>query len=330
MQDTSLIYKDQILTNVMLGYKQQGFVAEELLPTLNVPDLTGIAFVLDEAHLRSPAGGSARAAFARANRVDWGLTQTSYGPLQEHSLETGIPDAVMRLYKAPLTPETRATNVVSGQIAIEKETAVMTQFTSLATYPSGYKQTLSGTGQLDAASTTSDPVALSTTARRAVKLGCGNDANVVLMNPDVRDALRNHPVVKARIQYAAKLTKEELDAQIADLLGVERIIIASAVKSDQAEGATAAGNKNFIWGDDMLFAYVTSAPALEELSLGYLLRLDPEHTVTGPNGADIFTGVDKWYEQQRKSTFVRANDFYLPWTVANTAGYLIKDCLATY
>jgi hypothetical protein len=327
MQDTSLIYKDQILTNVFLAYPSQGFVAEEVLPTLNVPDLTGIAFKLDEAHLRVPPS-SLRAAYARANRVDYTLTSVAYGPLLEHTLEGAIPDAVMRLYKEPLTPETTSTNVVSKQLLNEKEVAVMTMLTTLANYPTANKVTLSGTSQFDNAA--SDPVAVATVARRAVKLGCGSDANIVVMNPDVRDSLRNNAAVKARIQYAAKLTRDELDAQIADLLGVDRIVVASAVKTDQAEGSTTAGTKSYIWGDDMLFAYVTAAPALEELSLGYNLRLNPEHTLDGPAGKEIFVGVDKWYEQQRKTTIVRANDFYLPWQVANTAGYLVKDCTAAY
>lgn len=330
MQDTSQVYKDQLLTNVFLGYKQQGFVAEEILPTLNVPDLTGVAFQLDETHLRAPAPGlSERTGFARANRINLNLSQVPYGPLREHSLEIGVTDLLRRVYRNNvLTPEINATNAVSGQLLIEKEVAVRDQLTTAANFPSSNKVTLSGTSQFDNAA--SDPVALATTARRAVKLGCGNDANVVIMNPDVRDALRNNAAVKARIQYASKLTRDELDAQIADLLGVERIIVASAVTTTQVEGSTTAGTKSYIWSDDMLFAYVTPAPALETLSLGYLLRLDPANEVPNETGRPVFVGVDKWYEQSRKSTFIRANDFYLPWTVASTAGYLVKDTLSTF
>lgn len=324
MQDTAVIYKDQILTNVFLKYPQQGFVAEQLLPTLNVPALTGVAFKLREEHLVAPID-SKRSGFARANRVDWNLDQVSYGPLLEHSLETGITDQVMRLYQSPLEPKTRATSVVSSKLLIEKEIAVMQQVTTLANYPTANKTTLTGTAQWDNAG--SDPIKDATAARRAIKLGCGNDANVVVMNPDVRDALRNNAAVKARIQYAAKLTRDELDSQIADLLGVDRIIVASAVQSNQAEGSATSGTKSFIWGDDVVFAYVADAPALEELTFGYLLRLNPEHAF---NMNETFVGVDTWYEQQRKSTFVRANDFYLPWTVANTAAYLIKDTTSTF
>lgn len=323
MQDNAQVYKDKILTNVFLKYPQNGFIAEDLLPTLNVPALTGVAFKLDDSHMVAPVS-SERAAFARANRVDFNLTTVSYGPLKEHSLEIGVTDQIQRLYQSPLVPETNATNVVSGKLLVEKEIAVRDQVTTLANYPTANKTTLTGTAQFDNAA--SDPIAVSTVAHRAVKLGCGNNANVAVMNPDVRDALRNNAAVKARIQYASKLTRAELDAQIADLLNVDRILVAEATTSDQVEGAI-GGNRSFIWGDDIVFAYVPQAPALEELAFGYLLRLNPEHSF---NMNESFVGVDKWYEQSRKSTFIRANDFYLPWTVANTAGYLVKDVLSTY
>jgi hypothetical protein len=324
MQDTSQVYRDQILTNVFLQYPAKGFVADQILPTLNVPDLTGVAFQLDESHLVAPVD-TKRAAFARANRVNFNLTATSYGPLEEHTLETGITDQIMALYKEPVTPETNATNVVANKLLIEKEQTVMTQLTTAGNYNASNKVTLANPNRFDEAS--GDPAAVAAVARRAILLGCGNVPNVVVMNPDVRDALRNNVNVKARIQYSTKLTLDELDAQIADLLGVERILVASAVTSNQTEGSTTAGTKSFIWPDSMVFAYVADAPALEEISFGYLLRLNPEHNFSNPAS---FVGVDKWYEQQRKSTFVRANDFYLPWTVAKDAGYLVTDCTAAF
>lgn len=107
-------------------------------------------------------------------------------------------------------------------------------------------------------------------------------------------------------------------------LQVDELLIGTAVESNQPSGSTTDGTKSWIWSDDLVLEYVTPAPALETLSFGYLLRLDPEHSVEG----SPLVGVDKWYEKARKSTFVRANDFYLPWTVANTAAYLFKDVLA--
>lgn len=321
MQDTSQIYVDQILTNIMLAFPNDGFAAEKLYPTLNVPDLTGLAFKLDESHMKAPVS-SERTGLARANRVSFNLTSVGYGPLREHSLETYVTDQVMRLYKTPLVPETTATNVVSGQLMIEKEIAVRDQAVTAGNYAAGFTQTLAGANQWsDPTSPLEAPILA---ARRKVKLGCGNYPNKALINPDVRDALRVHNEIKARLAGAVAITDEQRDAIIRDIFKVDELIVADAVSSDQAEGSTVDGTKNWIWADDVVLTYVTPAPALETLSNGYLLRLSPEHAV---DGAPL-VGVDKWYEQQRKTTFIRANDFYLPWTVANTAAYLFKDTLA--
>lgn len=223
------------------------------------------------------------------------------------------------MYQEPLTPETNATNVVTNKLLIEKEQTIFNQVTNTANYSSSNFTTLTAGNHFDDGG---DPIAVAQAARRAVKLGCGNQPNVAVMNPDVRDALRNNAAIKARIQYSAVLTMDELDKIIADVLGVERILLAQAVTTDQAEDSTVDGNKTYIWDDSLVFAYVTDAPALETLSFGYNLRLNPDHNFTNPAS---FVGVDKWYEQQRKSSFVRANDFYLPWTVAKNAGYVVKD-----
>lgn len=322
MQNPRDVYVDKILTNVFLGYPQQGYAAEEILPTLNVPDLTGLAFKLDESKLKIPAGGSLRAELARAKRIQYGLSQVSYGPLMEHSLENAIPDAIMRLYDAPLTPETTATEVVSKQLLNEKEVAVRDQVVTAANYAAGYSATLSGSSQWSDPTSPLESVVLA--ARRKVRLGSGNYPNVAVMNPDVRDALRVHNEVKARLAGAVAITDAQRDTIIADIFKVDKLVIADAVYTDQVDGSTTDGTKAWIWSDDVVLGYVTPTPALETLSLGYLLRLNPKHEV---NGAPL-VGVDKWYEREHKATIVRANDFYTTWFTANTAGYVWKDVLA--
>lgn len=314
MHNTRQVYRDALLTNVFLGYPSTGFIGTQILPTLQVPELTGIAWKLDESHLQTPVD-SRRDGFARANRVDFNLTEKAYGPLVEHSLEIGITDRVMQRYAAPLVPETNATNNVSRRLEIEKEIAIRDFLTNASSYASSNKVTLAGASQFS--DNSSDPVGVFQTARTAVHLGVGNSANVAAMGKAVYDRLINHPQLVDRIKYSARVSEAEMRSALADALGVDRILVGEAVTSNQVEGTTADGTKSYIWGDNILLAYVTDAPALEELSLGYLLQLE---------GEDV--GVDKWYEQERKSTFIRATDVYLPWDVSFKGGYLITDALA--
>lgn len=321
MQDTQQGYVDQVLTNVFLSYPNDGFVAEDLFPTLPVPDLTGIAFQLDESHMVNP-GSSERAAFARAKRISSNLTETAYGPLREHSLEEPISDLVARTYRTQVEPETIATNHVSGQLLVEKEIAVRDHVTNLNNYATPNKITLSGTSQWS--NDASDIEGQIDTAREAVRIGCGHYPTQVTMTVPVRNRLRRHPAIKARLEGAVAITNAQRDAIIADIFQVEKLIIADAVMSDQATGAL-SGNKSRIWGDDVILQYVSGVKAINELTNGFLLRLNP---ATNQGNGSPLVGVDKWYEKEIKSTIVRASDFYLPWTVATAAGYIFKDVLA--
>ncbi len=324
MQDTQQGYVDQILTSVFLGFHAGGFVADDIFPTLNVPDLTGIAFKMDESHMVNP-GSSERAALARAKRISSNMTQVSYGPLREHSLEYPVTDLVARTYRTQIEPETIGTNIVSGQLQIEKEIAVRDQVVTLANYATSNRITLSSTAQWnDAGNTAAMLEAQINTAREAVRMGCGNYPNQITFNKLVRDALRMHPLVQARLQGAVAITNEQRDAIIRDLFQVDRFLLADALITDQADGAL-SGNKTRIWGDDAVYQYVTPAPAIDTITHGYLLRLDPANAKG--NGSPL-VGVDKWYEKEIKATIIRANDFYLPWTVGNAAAYLWKDVLA--
>jgi hypothetical protein len=319
MQDARQVYRDQVLTDVFLSFPAQNLIGSLVLPTLNVPDLTGLAFKLDESHLTVPID-SRRADFARANRVSFELTDQAYGPLAEHSLEAGITDKVMRTYQTPIVPETNATNVVSRKLAFEKEIYIRNHVTNIANYHTNNRIVLSGAAKLS--DDASDPEAMAQAAHEAMLLGCGHRANQVTMGYQVRKRLRNHPKVLATFNAVARVTNEEKDAAIREILDVERIIVSEGIISDQADGQL-SGGKSFIWGDDLIFQYVVDTPVMEDLTYGYLLNLNPRHDTEGAP----LVGVDKWYEQDKKSTFVRATEFYGTWTVANTAGFLYKDCL---
>lgn len=310
MYDTKQGIRDEVLTNVLLAYPQTGFIAEEILPTVNVDALTGVAYKFDNSSQRTPES-TEREGLARAQRVDFNLTEVAFGPLKEHSLEIGIPEQVMKRYKSPLAPETNATNNISKRLKVEKEVLVRDFITDAAKYPTSNKTILAGTAKFS--DNASDPVGVFQTARTAVQLGCGNAANFAVVPQAVIDRLKVHPQLVDRIRYAARVSEAEMLSVIADIMGVQKIYVGSAVQNSAKEGL--ADSRSFIWAKDVVFGYKSEVPAIEELSFGYLLQLEGE------------TYVDKWYEQERKAQFIRANDFYLPWAVAYEAAYLVKDAL---
>jgi hypothetical protein len=124
--------------------------------------------------------------------------------------------------------------------------------------------------------------------------------------------LRHHPDLLGRLSVS---TIRVLTPQLlADLIGVEEVLIGDALYNSADEGQTDV--MSYVWGKDALLAYVATTPKIKGLSLGYTLQVTDARY------------VDRWDEPWVKAEFVRANDYYEPKLVAAEAGYLFKTVVA--
>ena len=303
-------YVDPILTDVSIRYTNDSFIATQVFPELPVAKDVDKVFKFDKTNLRKPAS-TAREGFARANRIDYGLSQIATPPLLEASLEIGITNAVMDNYDAPLVPMVAATNTVTEQLAIEKEYNLANFLDNSGNLTQG--TTLSGTAQWSAYST-SNPFGDIQTGKTTVKQNSGKNPNVILFGRQVWDQLVNHPNVTDRIKYTARADQATIANALADLYGVDRVLVGESIYNSAAPGET--DSVSFIWGKFCVIAYIADLPALETVSLGYHLFRPSERY------------VDTWYEQPIKSTIVRANDYYTRFLMATEAGYLIQAAVA--
>jgi hypothetical protein len=307
-QDT---YKDPVLSDISVRYANSHFIADSVFPTLQVEKETGYYFVFDKENTRVPVT-TKRSDFARATRVDYGLTATPYGPLTERSLEVGIPDRVMKMYQAPLQPETNATNTATEKLLLEKEVGLATDLGAAAGLVT-QNVTKSGTGQWSDY-VNSTPFSDIRIGISTIKKGAFIAPNVAVMGQQVLDILVNHPNFVDRIKYTQTADQGTLLGALAGLLGVSKVYVGDAVQNSAAEGI--ADSMNFVWGKHFWLMYVAEAPAIEVVSAGYHLTL---------SGGRF---VDKWYEQQIKTQFVRANDYYDRKIVAAEAIYAIYNAVA--
>lgn len=309
---TGIAYVDQALTDVSIRYSNSMFIAEQVFPNLAVPKETGVIFKFDKENLRAPQT-SLRGDYARSERVDYGLSTVPYGPLLEHSIEVPVSQRLLDMYQAPLQPEINATNTASEKILIEKEVGLATYLQTAANFSASQYTTLSGTAQWSAYST-SNPFGDIQTGATTVLKNSTRAPNAVVLGRPVYDQLVNHPNVTDRLKYTARATNEEITNAIADLFGVQKVLIGNAVINTGAEGL--ADSLGFVWGKNAWLMYITDAPAVESVSAGYHL------TLTGKKF------VDKWYEQAIKTEFVRANDYYTRFVMASECIYAIYNAVA--
>lgn len=294
-------YVDPLLTDVSVGYKNENYIAEKFFPTVYVDKETGIYFVKDKENLRAPKDAR-RGEFSRANRVQNGLTQANYA-LEEKALETAVSDRVMRNYSDPFDPKRNATELVSEKLLIDNEKDLQT--TLLA---SG----ATNSDQANAWSTPSTDVAgLVRTGRDQIQKRTGRKANTALIGkPALNVILKNTNFIDS-IKYTQIVTEQALINALKAWLDVSEVLIGEAIENTSKEGQADA--MDYIWTDLVVLAFVAPSAQLETPSAGYrLTQKDARY-------------VDTWYEQEIKSTIVRANDIFDNKVVDPDAMYIYSN-----
>jgi hypothetical protein len=310
MPSLNQVYRAPLLTDAMVRYRNDNFIAEQVFPVLPVTKEQDYIFVFDKENLRAPKN-SQRGLYDRAERVDYGLSQVAMPTLVERALEQPVSWKVKNQAQDPLQPEISATNNLAEKIAIEKEVALSTYLANTANVTQN--TTLSGTSQWSDY-TNSHPLVAIQSAADTILQNSLKKPNVAVMGRQVFSQLVNHPDVTDRIKYTARADQATIANALADLLGVDRVYIGTAGQNTAVEGQT--DSVSFIWGKNFWLMYVAPIPAIETVSAGYHLIIPEERY------------VDTWTEQPIKSDLVRVNDYYTRYTMAVECMYLYKNAVA--
>lgn len=280
---------DPLLTNVYLGYKNAELVADLVAPKVPVKKESGIFFKNDKSNLIAP-GSTRRALTGQANRVTGKLLQDTY-TLVEHSLEEFIDDRVMSNYDSPFDPRRNATNRIAGQLAIEKETELITNL-GLATASGNL---VDSAGNWATAGTNLRTIV--NTGKDYIHVRTGVRPNKLIL-----DRLSYNKIVEVNTLFLGALgantdkTEENLKKLLAGYFDVEEVVIAGGIKQSAAE----SGTGSFLWSTKGVayLAYVNPTPAIEEPSALYQFYKQD------------MIGVDVRREEGQKSDVVRATDYY--------------------
>ena len=133
--------------------------------------------------------------------------------------------------------------------------------------------------------------------------GCGQEPNVAIMNWQVFNYLSQHPaLLKITFQNITDGTKQLDAAKLAQIMGVEKILIAKARYDASEPGPTATPYYLQLWPNHVLFAKIDQNPnpAMATQSLGY------EFT---PSGADMVP-PDAFWQWTPPSLLPSMGQFY--------------------
>ncbi|MBC7215682.1 MAG: hypothetical protein H5U28_10840 [Burkholderiaceae bacterium] len=294
---------DPVLTNLAIGYSNDQFVGDALMPFVLVDKEGGKIPVFGKEHFKLYA--TERALRAKSNRIspeDIGAIDIA---LDEHDLEYPIDYREDAESAFPL--QARATAVVTEGIRLRHEVMVATLAQNPASYPTGNKIALSGTSQFTD-TTNSDPEGVITDAKAAVRAKIVREPNTMVIGYAAWMALKKHPKLRAILSDTRQRVLQLADLR--DIFEIPNIFVGRAVTANDA------GVVSDVWGDNIVLAYVPQTTMAQrspyEPSYGYTLRRRGQPVV------DTRT-------EDGKIELIRNTDIFRPYLLGAEAGYLISN-----
>lgn len=284
------VHVDQVLTQISIGWPNNGLVGERLFPAVTVRKQSDKYYTfgregwLPEDDVRAPG--------AVAREVLGATVSTDTYFCVEHSLQIPVTDEERKNADSPLSPDRDGTEIITSKLMLGRERVIQTMVTTTANYASGNTVTLSGTDQWDDYAN-SDPIGDLRLGKRTVHSKIFLEPNTLLIPYTTMSILEDHPDFLERIKYSERaIFSPEL---LAAILGFGSVIVPGAGINTAPLGQ--AESLAYLWGNDVVMAYVPSRPGLKIPAFGYEFVLEGQV-------------VDRWRENPRKSDIIRVSRCY--------------------
>lgn len=303
---------DKLLTNVSSAYVPKGFISEQVLPTIQSKQYSGLLGKYGTSHLRIE--NSVKGGRGKYRQVETRTYSTTSYLIEGHGLEDFVSKEDYANVELPFDAERDSVMGVSTVLWLEKEksladtltsSSIITQFTAL-----------SGTAQLNDFAN-SDPIGVFSTARSTILNAVGLMPNLAIMDIQVWNTLRFHPQMLDALGYKWARPGGLNEDEMAKAMGVDTVLFGTARYESAKEGQTTSLAS--IWGKNIIFAVAPDKPEIMQKSIGYLVR---------PTGSQ----PRKVYKQANfnppGSTSILVEDEYDMLISDAACGYLIQTAIA--
>ncbi len=310
MPSLNQLHVDEALTQISIAYRNQAFVAEEVLPVVPVQKKNDVFFKFSKQHFR--AYKDAYAAGQRAQQIEVDLDSRGFYMADGHALEDSITDDEREQADPGAQLEVEKTEKLANIIALNEEIAFFNNVVSPTVITQN--STLSGTAQWSDY-VNSDPVNEVLKQRRLVQQQIGDFPNTMLLSQPVMDVLANHPRILDRVKYTANGARNQLDEQdLSRVFKVNRVLVSAGLYQTSNEGE--ADNLGYIMGKNALLFYRPARPGIRVPSLGYTFFWAKR------------SGVLRWRELALESDYIRVKKYYSQQVIASNAAYLWVNATA--
>jgi hypothetical protein len=310
-------YIDKALTNVAVSYKNTSMIAEILFPSIAVPQQSGKVYKFGKDAFRIET--DIRAPGTVSNQVQPYSVSTETFFCDNHALSSIVTDEEIINADAAIDPEMATVEGLTDKIMLRREYSLAAYLFNVTTF-SGYTSALVASGGTATTTrwddyTNSDPTLAADYATDAVRQKSGAKANTLIIGAAAYMKLRRHPALLDQFKYTAGGVLN--DSQLAEAMGVERILVGRATYNSAQEGATV--NMADVWGKYALFAYIAPKPGLRQPSLGYSYRWN-----TGMQGVSVY----KEYQLNKHGMWVEVMNYFDDIVHGADFGYLYSAVIS--
>jgi hypothetical protein len=299
----------QLLTNISLGYRQDGYIAELLYPIVKVQKETAkiVTYGMDNLRIEQ----SLRAPGASANTVGHSVSIGDHYALEEHAYKEDIPDEVRDNAERPINADKDSTENLTDRLLVRKEK----DLADIVRSPSVITQTATPTYTWDDG-VNSVPFEDVKTAKTTIRSATGKEANTMMVSWDVLQELLIHPTILGRFPGADMITQQMLLDNVSRLFGLERMLVGKAQYNSATEGQT--DSLTDIWTSDVIIAYIDPKPTQKSQTLGRTYQ-----------STKAQRKALKWRDPDRsaKKDWVSVSDKYDQKTVNAACAYLLDDAI---
>ena len=311
------VHVNKMLTNILVGYTNLEYIADQIFPVVPVDKQTDIIPAVDQSHFfRNEATapiGEADIPAAVGYAVD---TSDTYR-CNKFALRHFISDDRRQNEDAPFNSDREATLLVTNAIMLSREIAFTTDFWTTGVWGTDLVGGTGFTKWSDYGSST--PIEDMRTYKRTVRRLIGRNPNKLILGDLTRDRLLDHPDVLDRIKYTERgIASVDLLATMFDLTDV---MVGESISTASAEGvAEASVTYTANWDDDALLMYVPASPSIFTPSAGYNFTWS---TGIG-NGMQW---VRKYRDDVRGGDWVEVRTYYDQKLVVKNAGLFMSDAV---
>lgn len=308
------VHVDAILTNISVAYiqEQAAYIASRVFPIIPVEKQSDKYFTYtkgdwfrDEAQLRAPATESAGSGYTLA---------TSTYSTQVYAFHKDVDDQVRANADTPLNPDRDATQFVTQRMLMRQEVQWTSDFFTTGVWANDVTP-----ATLWSNYTSSDPIGDIETGKATMLNNTGFLPNTMVMGYEVFRQLRHHPDIVDRVKYtSAENVTEDI---LARYFGVDRILVARAIRNTGAEGA--ANSFSNIAGKNAALYYVAPTPGLLTPSAGYSFAW---RGVSDGMGANI--GITRFRMPELRADRIEAQMAWDNKVIASDLGYFFSACVA--